>query len=241
MDKQGAYQFFKELERYLNQEIPPPENIRKEIDRVVRRAKKSVDERHKAFHEGAFLNHYVADFLHEFVSSQPGMDREKARQALLSESYKQISHIASGSPNRREPHPFKKVLGASPRQVIRQWRGEVPGSPVVQSCPDLALRPPFPYKIIFEGKYFRKGSIQAAERTLVTDIYQAFFYLGLSYLPETKTHPAWDYEYACLLAYDATEKGSLLEAWGGIDPQVKRACWEGANIYVMILRGQNLA
>ena len=239
MHKQGAYQFFKHLEHHLNQGIPSPVNTRREIDKVVRHAKRSPNERHKAFYEGAFLNHYVADLLHNFISKYPGMDPDKARQALLSESHKQIPLIASGPASRREPHPFKKVLGARSAEVIKQWKGQTPGSPVVQSCPDLALRCPFPYKVVFEGKYFRKGGIQAAESTLARDIYQAFFYLGLSYLPETKTHPAWDYDYACLLAYDATDEGSLLKAWEGIDPLVKRGCWEGANIYVMILRGAN--
>jgi hypothetical protein len=179
--------------------------------------------------------------MYEFVSDYPGMDREKARQAFLSESYKQLSDISSGTPARRVAHPFPKLLGAHPQQVIKQWKDEMPGSPVIKSCPDMALRSPFPHKIVFEGKYFKRGGIQAAETDLAKDIYQAFFYLGLSYLPETKTHSAWDYEYACLLAYDATEEGSLLKAWGGFDPRVKKGCWEAANIYVMILRGENHA
>jgi hypothetical protein len=184
------------------------------------------------------LNHYVAQNLYDFISQQPGMDKNKARQALLSESYKQLPEISSGSPSRREPHPFKKVIGMTPKQVIKQWKGQAPGSPVVQSSPDLALRDPFPFKTVIEGKYFPKGGIEAAETILATNIYQAFFYLGLSYLPETKTHPAWDYNYACLLAYDATDEGHLLRAWEVLDPRVKRGCWEGANIYVMILQGK---
>jgi len=54
MHNQRAYQFFKDLEQYLDQRIPPPETIRNEIDIVVRRARKSTNERHKAFPEGAF-------------------------------------------------------------------------------------------------------------------------------------------------------------------------------------------
>ena len=241
MHNQQAYQFFKDLEQYLNQRIPPPKNIRNEIDIVVKRARKSTDQRHKAFPEGAFLNHYIAYPLYEFVSAYPGMDKEKAHQALLSESFRQLSDISSGPPARREAHPFMKILGAKPRQIIKQWKCELESSPVIQSCPDLALRSPFPHKIVFEGKYFKQGGIYAAETNLAKDIYQTFFYLGLSYLPETKTHPAWDYDHGCLLAYDATEEGSLLKAWDGFDPRVRKGCWEGANIYVMILRGENHA
>lgn len=237
MSKKGAYRFFKDLEGFLNRKLPPPSNVRREINAIVKSAKNSAAESHKAFPEGAFLNHYIAPLLYEYLSHQQNMNKEKARQALLSESYRKLPHIASGSPARSIPHPFKKVMGVNARQVIKQWKGEMPGSPVVQSCPDLALRPPFPYKVVIEGKYFSKGGITAAETSLATDIYQAFFYLGLPYLPETRTHPAWDYEYACLLAYDATDQGSLLNAWESIDPKVKKGCWEGANIYVMILRG----
>ena len=241
MHNARAYQFFKDLEEYLNKRIPAPEVIRNEIDVVVKRARKSTDERHKSFPEGAFLNHYIVYPLHEFVSAFPEMDKEKAHQALLAESYRQLSDISSGPPARRVAHPFSKALGANAQQVLKQWKGEMPGSPVIQSCPDMALRSPFPHKVVFEGKYFPKGGLQAAETSLAKDIYQAFFYLGLSYLPETQTHPAWDYEYACLLAYDATDEGSLLNAWDRFDPRVKEGCWEGANIYVMILRGETQA
>ena len=42
---------------------------------MVKRARKSTDERHKAFLEGAFLNHYIAYPLYEFVSAYPGIRR----------------------------------------------------------------------------------------------------------------------------------------------------------------------
>ncbi|MDP3028517.1 MAG: hypothetical protein Q8O04_03305 [Deltaproteobacteria bacterium] len=91
--------------------------------------------------------------------------------------------------------------------------------------------------MLFEGKFFAKGGIQAAETALVTGIYQSFFYLGLPTIAEKPKHPVWDYDYACFLAYDATDKGTLLQSWQLLDSKVKMGCWEGANIYVMILRG----
>jgi hypothetical protein len=48
----------------------------------------------------------------------------------------------------------------------------------------------------------------------------------------------WDYDYACLLAYDASIDGSLQKAWNTINEAVRlEGLWDGANIYVMILRG----
>jgi hypothetical protein len=108
---------------------------------------------------------------------------------------------------------------------------------LAQSCPDFSLRDPFPHSILFEGKYFPRGSLEFAQRELVTDIYQAFFYRGLPRLAATKKRPEWNYDYACLMAYDASPKGTLAAAWTALDLQTRRGFWEGANVYVMILRG----
>lgn len=51
--------------------------------------------------------------------------------------------------------------------------------------------------------------------------------------------PDWDYDYSCLFAYDASRDGHLRSAWQHIEPSVKMGFWEGANVYVMVLRGDN--
>ena len=129
MSKESAYQFFKNLEEVLNQKIPSPRVMRKEVDLIVKKVKESEKERHKGFPEGAFLNQYIAPNLYEFISNWPGMDKDKARRALLSESHREISSISSGPPGRREPHPFNKVIGVTPKQVMKQWKGEAAGLP----------------------------------------------------------------------------------------------------------------
>jgi hypothetical protein len=65
-------------------------------------------------------------------------------------------------------------------------------------------------------------------------------YLGLPRIPADKKRPAWDYDFACILACDATEHGTLLSAWDGIHDKVREALWEGTNTFVMILRAQGL-
>lgn len=232
----GAFLFLDNLRRYLNESLPAVQEIRKSVPRIVSEARASTSERHKAFPEAAFLNEYVAPALSAYMQREIGLSATDAKRALLSESYRSIPRIASGSPARSESHPFRKALGISPRSVIEQWKGKGPGRTLVQSCPDLALRPPCPFKVVIEGKYFSRGTRAAAATQLATDIYQSFFYLGLSKVPETRSHPAWDYEYSCLLAYDASEAGSLVQAWEDLDPQVRDGIWRGANIYVMVLR-----
>jgi hypothetical protein len=63
------------------------------------------------------------------------------------------------------------------------------GNALTQSCPDFATRNPFPFKIVFEGKYFEKGGRDKATTELVTSIYQAFFYRGLPYDSSRKNGP----------------------------------------------------
>ncbi|MCP4347158.1 MAG: hypothetical protein GY795_16725 [Desulfobacterales bacterium] len=239
VEKAEAFKFFRDLELLLNKKIPGPKELIESVSSIVEDAKNSGMAPHKKIPESAFLNHYVVPLLHDFIASLPDFDKEKATQTILSESYRNLGEYASGTPARSQPHPFKMAIGTKAQDVIEQWKGNKPGSPVVQSCPDMALNEPSPYRVIIEGKYFTKGGIQAAETTLATDIYQTFFYLGLSNVPATSTHPAWNYDYGLLLAYDATDEGSLLNAWQSLDTKVKEGCWEGANIYVMILRGND--
>jgi hypothetical protein len=99
---------------------------------------------------------------------------------------------------------------------------------LTQSCPDFALRDPFPYSILFEGKYFPRGSPELAQRHLVTDICQPSFYRGLPRLAATKRHPEWNYDYACLMAYDASRAGTLTSAWKALPLETRRSFWEGA-------------
>jgi hypothetical protein len=122
---------------------------------------------------------------------------------------------------------------SKPATIMQQWLSGA----LTQSSPDICAREPFPFKTVFEVKYFEKGGRDKAVTELVTSIYQAFFYLGLPYVPSRNSSPAWDYEFACMLAGDASEEGSLQRAWEAIPSAVKKGFWEGANIFVMIVRG----
>jgi hypothetical protein len=92
---------------------------------------------------------------------------------------------------------------------------------------------------VFECKFFREGDAGAGERALVEGVHDAFFYLGLAKLPERGSHAAWDYDFACFLAGDASDRGGLHRAWQKVSPTVKSCIWDSANIYVMILRGSS--
>jgi hypothetical protein len=117
MSKADAHQFFTQLEAHLNSKIPAPEITRAKIKAAVDRATTSGRERQNAFAEGAFLNQYVIGHLHSFLSSEFRFSSAHAKRAILSESYRSHPDLVSGSPVRPGPHPFRKVIGASPRQI----------------------------------------------------------------------------------------------------------------------------
>ena len=239
-EKSSAKEFLRRLATFLNENIPPRTATRKILDDVVRAAKASGDKRqsHMAFPEGAFLNTYAVPLIQQYLTNSVGLSGDAARQALLSESYRSQRGIASGSPASKNKHPFTKSIGEDLQSIIGRWWNQ-DGEPVAsQSCPDLALRSPCPHKTVFEGKYFREGSRAAAKPSLVRDIYQCFFYLGLPRVSADRRHAAWDYDYASLLAFDASADGVLISAWQEISEKLGASLWDGANIFVMVL-GRN--
>jgi hypothetical protein len=234
--KDQALEFLEELEETLNKNLPGPTYMEPLIRGTVAKAKTDDKQKHLRLPEAAFLNGQALPVLFNVLETHGGLSREQAQQALLSEYYRTTPDISRQSPIRWERHPFRKILGSSPSDIYRGWRNPEKGRALTQSCPDFSLRDPFPHSILFEGKYFSRGSLEFAQRQLVTNIYQAFFYRGLPRLAATKRHPEWNYDYACLMAYDASPKGTLTSAWTALDPQTRRSFWEGANVYVMILR-----
>jgi hypothetical protein len=233
MSEEAALDFLAKLENHFNKLLPNPAAMAQELKSIVKNAKELKINRHMNFPEAAFLNHFIMPALNEYLTDHCGLSSENAKQALLSESFRNLSEIASGTPARSEAHPLSKVIGVGAHQIVERWKKSGRGS-VVKSCPDFALRPPSPFKIVFEGKYFSGGN---AEKGLADGIYQTFFYRGLPFVPEKPSHPAWDYDYGCFLAYDATPEGSFLDLWNSLDRHVRSSCWDGANIFVMILSG----
>jgi hypothetical protein len=235
--KTGAQAFLNGLEQYLRREIGDRHEIRRIVESTVDRTNKSTKERHLSFPEGAFLNLYGIPLVSRYLTSAAvGLTKQRAKVALLSESYRHWPEVCSNSPRSMEKHPFKKTIGEDMQKIVaRWWSLSIKTSPLAQMCPDLALRPPCPFRIVFEAKYFRQGSLELARAELVRNIYQCFFYLASPRVPEGKRHPAWEYDYSCLLAYDSSEKGNLIKAWQGIKDEVRTGLWNGANIWVMVL------
>jgi hypothetical protein len=236
--KDAAHKFLRTFHEKLKGQLRPAAEMEPFIRETVKHAKPLHAERHLRLPESAFLNTFVIPALADAIRACAGLTLQQAREALLNEYHPSMSDLSCGSPARRIKHPFTKVLSLGSAPIYSRWVDPQNGSPLVQSCPDFALRSPFPHKVVFEGKYFSNGSQLYAQRELVTNIYQAFFYRGLPFVEGTAKRAAWDYDYSCLLAYDASPKGTLAAAWSALPSKVQESFWEGANIYVMILGGE---
>jgi hypothetical protein len=236
--KRDAHLFLKKLEDRLNFTLPAPAELRAKVRETAKktRSERQLSPAHLRGPEASFLNHFVIPEVFELVSAYEAMDDSRARQALLSEYEAMRKKFCSGAPTRQERHPFRKIIGTKPTAIMQQWLSGRSNA-LTRSAPDLAIRDPFPFKLVFECKYFEGGGVGKGATDLVTSIYQSFFYLGLPYIPSRNGGPSWDYEFACMLAGDASEGESLRKAWEAIPREVRRGFWEGANIFVMIVRG----
>jgi hypothetical protein len=245
IDKSDAKDFLLSLEEYLDTTLPPRDEICVKIDEEValavaeRKFGPKLKSHHISSPEGAFFKLFGIDYIHRFLRTELKLSETQAREALLSESYRHRRNFSSNSPRSKEKHPFTKRMGENAAAIAARWWNKGNEPAVQQSCPDLALRFPSPYRVVIEGKYFRAGSDVASKSELVRDIYQCFYYRAMPPCPEWKTHPAWDYDFACLLAYDASNDGALKRAWKGVNKDVTGGLWRGANIYVMVIRGKN--
>jgi hypothetical protein len=232
--KHEVYQFLKGLNDHLNASLPSAHQMQKEIREMVMDARKNNQPKHLKNPESALTNHFLVPHIFNFVSERVG--KLDAQQCMLSEYRKmREKYCFSASPQRQERHPFSKVIADKPQEIMLRWKGK-PSKQTIKSAPDLALRNPLPFNIVFEIKYFEKGNSKKAVTELVANLYQTFFYRALPYVPAMKDYPSWDYDYACLLACDASPDGMLYQSWKSLPQKVRRSFWEGANVYTMILR-----
>ena len=231
----NAEQFLEGLKKSLTRAIPPRTQVISEIREQSQNDKKGEKD---IPYENYFLRLFIIENTFKYLTDYFKGDTSKAVTALACESYSRFRQFASCTPASCLKSPFRKVIGSSAGKIVKKWWDEMGEKAVAEADPDLALRAPCPHKIVFEAKYFRQGGIEAAKTALVTSIYQCFFYRGLPRFPGSKTRADWDYDYAFLLVYDATEEQNLSKAWNKVRADVKNNCWAGANIFVMILAGR---
>jgi hypothetical protein len=233
IQKREAKAFLIELQQELNDQLPDAATLRQEIPRIIASRPGDPSKVHLGTPEYVFINHFAIPIIFDAMQSIEGIEENEARKSLLCEFYRHMPKYCITTAARAVPSPFlKKNLNAKTSEIMKTWLA----GKVEKACPDLAFTEPFPHRVVFEGKYF-KGSTQDAANELVANIQQAFFYRSFPYVATGPNgRPEWNYDFSCLLACDASDDGSLLAAWNAIPEKVRAAFWDGANLYVMIVR-----
>jgi hypothetical protein len=232
-DKTRAHKFLTGLEGELTKLLPEPTQMRIHVAAPAEDGKGG--ESPSKIRENKFI-YYALPIVTDYMQTIKGIGPNEARQSMLCEYHKKVRN-SSGNPFRRAGHPFRKNSNLDVDKIMQSWTKEAK-APLNQAYPDFGVRPPFPHKIVFEAKYFCANSQAAANKVLVEGAYETMFYRGLP-ANSDRSEPGWDYDYGCLLAYDASEGGLLKEAWDGV--MCKDTFWNGGNIFVMIIRGQGQA
>ena len=235
--KNDAFEFLEALHRELERQLPPPLSMQADVSDLIRMGKSDARFRHLNSPEHAFTRGMILPKIHTFLTDVTGLSTKQAREAFLAESCANYRELSTNTPARTVRHPFNKALVSDAPSIYRKWAKETKSKPLTQSCPDFALRSPCPHKIVFEAKYFKSPNRKAAERELVAGLYQAFFYRALPPVDPRKDGRTWDYDYACLIAYDASPRGVFKAAWDELHPDVRKGFSNGANVYAMILTG----
>lgn len=234
--KLDALEFLRRLQVRLNSVLPAAAEMHRQVSDLVERGRNEASYRHLCSAEHAFTRGIALPRVYDELTGTFGLSAEDARIALLSEAWANFKHISSGTPARTVRHPFEKAMVSDAWSIYQKWMKKTSRLPLTQSCPDFALRSPAPHNVVFEAKYFTGGTPKKSASDLVANLYQAFFYRAL---PPTGRNQerSWDYDYACLFAYDASTDGGFNDAWEALDQDVKDGFWYGANVYVMVLRG----
>lgn len=233
-EKEKAFHFLSELHERLDSIISSGIRTKERVSELETLAKSNRAYKHFCGREHTFTKGIALPAIYSELTTTFGMGPDDARQSILAEGYSNLPQLSSNTPARPARHPFNKALVTDPHSIYSKWKED--RNPLTQSCPDFAFRAPCHHKVVFEAKFFEKNSLRVAERELVNSAYQAFFYRGLPADLSNPTRP-WDYEYSCVFVFDATEEGHFKTAWENLDEYVKSGFWEGANVYVMILRG----
>jgi hypothetical protein len=231
--KDDAFAFLASLQSTLAQSLPNATAMKKEMLNISSEG----GSEHK-IRENQFLYHFVIRLIHRQMRTVPGIGHDEARRSLLCEYHAKASDISSGNALRRAGAPFGKTMGRSIQQIMSDWTKDTRSYPLNQAYPDVAIREPFPHSIVFDAKYFESNSSAAATKALIEGIYEAAHYRGLPKVSALSAEkPGWDYEFGCLLAYDASDDGVLTAAWNSVTS--KKTFWDGGNVFVMIIRGNS--
>jgi hypothetical protein len=108
-----ALEFLKNLEETLNKRLLGATDMESWIRRTVAVAKTDDKQKHPRLPEAAFLNGQALQVLFDVLTTDVGLSREQAQEALLNEYHRATPDMSRQSPIRWVRHPFRKILGCT--------------------------------------------------------------------------------------------------------------------------------
>jgi hypothetical protein len=234
-EKKGAYRFLKSLQEGLNESSPPPDTLRSWVDETWKKPSSAKTSREKLeSKENIPFYEFAIPKVFELGKATTKLTDQEMRRSLRCVYYSKFPEFSDSNVMRKAGHPFSKGWclfdGSSENfeRIYEAWRKPRTGVSLNQAWPEAGLSSPFPFRILFEAKYFELDSTSQAQKELIKAIYQTAYYRGL---PPSS---GWDYAIGCLIAYDVSPNADLKRAWE--DVSSKHLFWEDANIFVMIVR-----
>jgi hypothetical protein len=242
--KTEAYRFLKGLHERMNEAVPPPEQLKSEVEPVWKKPVKEDSDKLESRENIPFYK-WAIPGIFEHGRECAKITSEEMRSALRCVYFEKYPAYSKANPFRKGGHPFSKKWGAELLsqsddseltekkrkiydKIIARWRKPPTGTPANASWPEAGLLQPFPATILFEAKYFKDENSKKAESDLINSTFETMYYRGL---PPSGD---WSYEYGCLVAFDVSSKAFLKETWESV--AAKNLFWEDANIYVMVVR-----
>lgn len=229
-NKASAYRFLKTLQDRLNESAVTPEEIRSRVDAVWSKPTSNKTEKEKLeSKENIPFYDYVLPEIFALGQSTASLSESEMRRALRCVYFAKFPEFSAANVFRKSGYPFSKKFGATTDSIMKAWQKPATRIPANQAWPEAGLAQPFPFKILFEAKYFESGNEVSAETQFVAAVYETAFYRGLP------ADDDWSYDYGCLVAYDVSQNGHFSAAWESVSS--KRLFWEDANLFIMIVRG----
>lgn len=161
--KDRARNFLGSLEKELTSNLPSPSKMRRVVLETVNSAKNDGTRKHMRTPESAFLYQYAVPIIFQHMQTVDGIGKSEALKSFLSESYLHIPDCSLATPARTKRHPFDKLVGARPANIVAQWRGER-GAPLKQACPDFAFREPFPLRSCLRRNISKEAALPRAKQ-----------------------------------------------------------------------------
>jgi hypothetical protein len=208
---------------YIEQQLSAQPVLKRLEEMIASRSSKAGTRREEVFTR-EFLCPTVAHFFYAHIRSTLNLQDREIASGLGTEGF-QNAQVFGFTPAHKRRHLFTKADIVN-SELPPSWRSCEGKTRRNQACPDFAIRPPLPFSLVAEVKFFTKGSPQRAVKELYDAARQAVFYLG-AYQGE--------YANALLVVADASSEQAFVQVKKMMNPDILDRFGEETRIYLSVI------